>query len=256
MSFRERVRGGEQLVGAMMSDVTNPNLAVMLATAGLDFFIIDMEHGTCDWSDMAALVSTARGWGITPMVRIPEIRRETVLKPLDAGATGLVVPQVEEVAQVEEVLAHARYPDTGRRGVALRRAHSAYAARNATEYMQQANEETLVLVQIETRRGLDNLEQLAKIDGLGGFLIGPFDLSVDMGLPAEVNHPDVRAAFRKVIDVAEQHGIVSAIHVQEPDTAIELFAEGMQVCSVSSDINMIVDQAAENTRKIRESLQQ
>lgn len=128
MTLRHKLNGNQAALGTMVSELRNPNSAVMLSTAGLDFFIIDMEHGTFDYSDMAALITAARGKGIDPAVRVPEIRRESVLKPLDAGATTLVVPQVEEVKEAEEVLRYALYPDRGHRGVALRRAHSDYAA--------------------------------------------------------------------------------------------------------------------------------
>ncbi|GAA3726939.1 2-keto-3-deoxy-L-rhamnonate aldolase RhmA [Spinactinospora alkalitolerans] len=254
MSFHQRLKRGEKVLGTMISEISNPNTAVMLATAGLDFFLIDMEHGTLDYSDMAGLITAGRGWNVTPAVRIPEIRRETVLKPLDAGASVLVVPQVEEVAEVEEVVSHAMYPHRGRRGVALRRPHSAYAKYPAMEYMEGADKETLVLVQIETRRGLENVERLAEVEGLGGFFIGPFDLSVDMGLPGEVGHPDLREAFRRVIAAAHKHGRVAAIHVFDPRMAIELMDDGINMCSVSSDINMLVDQATDNVRIMRESI--
>ncbi|QVQ53039.1 hypothetical protein J4H86_04330 [Spiractinospora alimapuensis] len=254
MSFRQRVDEGETVLGTMISEVANPNTAVMVATAGFDFFIIDMEHGTYDYSQMAGLIAVARGRGVAPLVRVPEIRRETILKPLDAGAAGLVVPQVEEVEQVEEVVAHGLYPPRGRRGVALRRAHSDYAPGPAAEYMRAADRETLLLVQIETARAVDNVDALAAVEGLGGFLIGPFDLSVDLGLPADVTHDELRRAYRRVIAAARERGLVAAIHVFDPRMAIELIHDGITMCSVGSDVNSIVDQASDNVRVVREAV--
>lgn len=254
MEFHQRVTDGQTVIGTMISEFANPNLAVMLATAGLDFFVIDQEHGTLDDSDMAGLVTAGRGWGVAPIVRVPEIRRETILKPLDAGAAGLVIPQVEEVSEVEAVLAHALYPRRGRRGVALRRAHSAYAKHPAQQYMADADARSLVLVQIETRRALDNVERLAEVDGLGGFFIGPFDLSVDLGRPGRIGDAEMRAAYRRVVDAARKHGRVAAIHVFDPQMAVELVNDGITMCSVSSDVNLIVDQTSDNVRLMRESI--
>ncbi|MBB4929527.1 2-keto-3-deoxy-L-rhamnonate aldolase RhmA [Lipingzhangella halophila] len=255
MSFHQRLTRGEKVFGIMLSEIANPNAAMMLATAGLDFFVIDMEHGTLDYSEMAGLVTAARGWNVAPVVRIPEIRRETVLKPLDAGAAGLVVPQVEEVEQVEEVVSHAMYPDRGRRGVALRRAHSAFAKRPAVQYMAEADRETLVLVQIETRRGLENVDRLAEVEGLGGFFIGPFDLSVDLGIPGALDHEEMREAYRTVIAAAKRTNRVAAIHVFDPHMAVELMQDGIDMCSVSSEINMLVDQASNNVQIMRDATQ-
>lgn len=99
MSLRKRLITGELTLSTVISEVRNPNLARMLATAGLDSMIIDMEHGTFGWPDMSVLIAVARGCGLAPVVRIPEIRREAILKPLDAGAAGILVPMVNSVEE-------------------------------------------------------------------------------------------------------------------------------------------------------------
>lgn len=247
-------RQTKTLFGTMVSELRNPNAAIMLATAGLDFFIIDMEHGTYDYSDMAALISVARGAGIDPYVRIPEIRRETVLKSLDAGATTLVVPQVEETAQVEEALEYALYPERGRRGVALRRAHSFYRVNQPVEYMRQANASTLIFPQIETQKGLDNVEQLARVPGTGGLFIGPFDLSVELGKPGEMESPELMDAYRRIIHAGTANGVPIAMQVFNPTMAYKMINEGVSICSVSSDINIITDQTAQMVNNIKDEL--
>lgn len=235
----------ETLFGTMVSELRNPNSAMMLAAAGLDFFIIDMEHGTYDYTDMAALISVARGAGIEPYVRIPEIRRETVLKSLDAGAATLVVPQVEETAQVEQALEYALYPNQGRRGVALRRAHSFYRVTQPIEYMRQANARVVILPQIETQQGLDNVEAIAAVPGVGGMFIGPFDLSVELGKPGEMEAPELMDAYGRIIRAGIDNGIPTAMQVFNPEMAAKMIREGVSICSVSSDINIITDHTAQ-----------
>lgn len=239
------------LFGTMVSELRNPNSPIMLAAAGLDFFIIDMEHGTYDYSDMAALISVARGTGIEPYVRIPEIRRETILKSLDAGATTLVVPQVEETAQVAQALEYALYPNQGRRGVALRRAHSFYRVNKPVEYMRQVNASIVILPQIETQQGLNNVEAIAAVPGVGGLFIGPFDLSVELGKPGDMEAPELINAYRRIIQAGNDNGVPTAMQVFNPEMAAKMIREGVSICSVSSDINLIVDKTMQMIDEIK-----
>lgn len=251
MAFRQRLHDGDLLVGTMLSEVRNPNVALMLATAGLDWVVIDLEHGTYGWPDVAALVTACRDAGVAPLVRIPEVRRETVLKPLDAGAVGLVVPMVEHPEQVAEVVRHAKYPPEGRRGVALRRAHSRYAKQSPVAAMAQANEQTVLLMQIESQAGVDGLADLCAVPGFDGFFIGPFDLSVDLGIPGELGHDRLWAAYEQVIATARAHGLAPAIQMFDHDMAERLLAMGVRLCSFSSDVNTLVDSWTESARRIR-----
>ena len=238
-------------LGMMLSGVSNPAAATMLSSAGMDYLILDMEHGPFDWSDMAAMVGTARGAGIQPIVRIPEIRRETVLKPLDAGAAGLLVPMVDTVEQAEEIVRHAKYAPLGQRGTALRRGHSDYRKNPPVEYMARANDETTIAIQIESREALKNAEALAAVDGVDALFVGPFDLSVDMGLTGQATHPQMREAYQTVLAAAKASGKVAGIHLFDLDLAKSLIAEGYQMVSVSSDIDIIVDQSAANVSALR-----
>lgn len=244
MSIKKKIGDGRTVRGIMVSELSSPNTAVMLASAGLDFFIIDMEHGPFNYKDMAGLISAARGVGVEPVVRIPEIRRETVLKPLDAGATTLVVPQVEEVEQIEELVSYAFYPGEGKRGVALRRGHSKYAKYPPVEYMQRANENVTILAQVESARALENLESLAAVPGLGGFFIGPFDLSVDLGEKGDIASAKMRDAYRRVIEVGARNELPTAMQFFDISMVSELVEEGVSICSISSDVTILVDQTA------------
>ncbi|TCJ19984.1 hypothetical protein E0L93_03285 [Rubrobacter taiwanensis] len=254
MSLKQRLAGGELSISTMVSEVKNPNLARMFATAGLDSMIIDMEHGTFDWSDMSAMIAVARGAGLAPVVRIPEIRREAVLKPLDAGAAGLLVPMVNSVEKAREVIRLAKYPPAGVRGTALRRGHSDYRQVSAGEYLRRVNEEVALLLQIETRQSLKQVDEMMQLDGVDAIFIGPFDLSVDMGIPGQVWNPDIRAVFSRVIESGKRHNVATGIQVFSMEQAKELVKEGVRYLSFSSDVNMLVDQAAAAAAVIRAEL--
>jgi 4-hydroxy-2-oxoheptanedioate aldolase len=254
MSLRKRLADGELTISTMVSEVRNPNLARMLATARLDSMIIDMEHGTFGWPDMSAIIAVARGAGLFPVVRIPEIRRETVLKPLDAGAAGLLVPMVNTVEEAQEVIRLVKYPPAGMRGTALRRGHSDYRAVSAEEYLGRVNEEVAVLLQIESTSALEIVDDLARIDGVDALFVGPFDLSVDMGMPGKVWDPQIRKAFSSVIAAGKRNGIATGIQVSDVGQARELVSEGMRYLSFSSDVNMLIDYAARSAEAIRAEL--
>lgn len=251
MSLKSRLASGELTISTMISEVRNPNLARMLATAGLDSMIIDMEHGTFGWPDMSAMIAVARGAGVAPVVRIPEIRRETVLKPLDAGAAGLLVPMVNSEEEAREVVRWVKYPPVGSRGIALRRGHSDYRPVSAEEYLRQADDEVAILLQIETTEALERVDELASIEEVDALFVGPFDLSVDMGIPGKVWDPKIREAFSKVIAAGKRHGVATGIQVFDAGQAEELIEEGVSYLSFSSDVNLLIDPLSRTAESLR-----
>jgi len=253
-NLKSRLRKGDLLVGTMISEVRNPNIAYLLAQSGYDFFIIDNEHGAYCPETLSGLLAAARGAGIAPIVRIPEIRRETILKPLDSGAAGLLVPQVNNAEQAREIMWHAKYPPAGNRGVALRRAHSLYQKVVPAEYLKQASEETFIAVQAETPAAVENLEAIVSVAGVDAVFVGPFDLSVSLGIPGETNHPREVAAIEKVVEVCRKHGTISGIHLFDLQ-ALKMWVEkGMRFVTYSSDVSLLADAAASGVGELKRSI--
>ncbi|WP_307335925.1 HpcH/HpaI aldolase family protein [Caldalkalibacillus uzonensis] len=250
--LKKRLAIDELILSTMISEVRNPNLARMLATAGLDSIIIDMEHGTFSWPEMSAMITVAKGAGVAPVVRIPEIRRETILKPLDAGAAGILVPMVNSVEEAKEVIQHVKYPPDGKRGAALRRGHSDYRAVSAADYMKQANEEIAVLLQVETMEAVHCAPELAQVEGVDALFIGPFDLSVDMGIPGKIWDKSLRQIYSDIISACKQRGVAVGIQSFDIEQARELVNLGVRYLSFSSDVNMLVDQTASAVKQIHQ----
>lgn len=250
-SLKTKLKNGELVVGTMISEVHNPNLAYMLAQCGFDYFIIDNEHGTYSSESVTNMIAAARGANISVIVRIPEITRENIMKPLDSGAAGLLVPQVDTAEQAQEIIRHAKYQPDGSRGVGLRRAHSLYKRVKAVDYLKQANENTFIAVQAETTESIQNLEQIVAVPGIDAVFVGPFDLSVSLGIPGEVTHPKEIEAIDKVVAVCQRNQIISGILMFDLDALKPWLEKGMRLIAYSSDISMLADAAAKAVSELK-----
>jgi 2-keto-3-deoxy-L-rhamnonate aldolase RhmA len=253
--LKAKLKNGGLVVGTMISEIRNPNLAYMLMQCGFDFFIIDNEHGAYSPETVSNMIAAARGAGISVIVRIPEIRREAIMKPLDSGAAGLLVPMVNTADQTREIMSFSKYPPMGNRGAALSRAHSLYSRPNAAEYLKQANEATFIAVQAESPQAIENLESIASTPGLDSIFVGPFDLSVSMGIPGQPTHPKEVQAIAKVIDVCRQHNVIPGIHMSDVATLKDWIDKGMRFVSFSSDVDLLAKAGKENLVRLREGVE-
>ena len=250
-NLKLKLKNGGLAVGTMISEIRNPNLAYMLAQCGFDFFIIDNEHGSYSPETISNMIAAARGAGVLTVVRIPEIRRETILKPLDCGAAGLLVPQVNTADQAKEIMMHAKYPPSGNRGFALSRAHSLYTRPKVDEYLSQANETTFIAVQAESPEAIRNLESIAATPGVDAIFVGPADLSVSLGIPGQVTHPDEIEAIDRVVEVCQTHGITPGVHMSNPETLGAWIKKGMRFVTFSSDVDMLAKAAADSLVQLK-----
>jgi 2-dehydro-3-deoxyglucarate aldolase/4-hydroxy-2-oxoheptanedioate aldolase len=142
-NIKQRLRSGEKIIGTMITAFDNPEVAKMLKVVGFDLFIVDCEHGPFDFSQVARLFAMARECGIAPMIRIPEVRREIVLKVMEMGGAGILVPSVESVETAKKLIEYSKYYPMGNRGVSLLRAHTGWEKTPpAAEYMKQQNDDS------------------------------------------------------------------------------------------------------------------
>ncbi len=252
--IKRALKEDKVILGSFVSEIWSPTIAWMYATAGFDFMFIDMEHGSFNMETVAAMIMAARGVGIAPIVRAPSNDRASVMRPLDAGAAGLLVPMVETREYAEQLIRFGKYPPLGQRGVALRRAHSAYRALPAAPYLRKANEETLIVAQIETQLSVDNLETILSLGSIDVAFVGPADLSTSMGHPGQASHPEVVQAIERVMEVSRRHRVAPGIHLTDVDSVKEWARRGMRFISYSGDLAFIVDSAARDLARIREGL--
>lgn len=198
--FRRRLLASETLTGTLVS-IPSPEIVELLSLIGFDWLFLDAEHGAFGPNEIASLLQAA---GQTPcLVRIPGPDPAWIKKVLDAGATGIIVPQIESVQQAQAVIQAAKYPPAGKRGVGLGRAHK-YGI-EFSEYLSSANENTVIVLQAESQKAVDCINEIAAVEGLDAVLIGPYDLSASLGHTGDLQHPVVQTAIKDIADACHKH---------------------------------------------------
>lgn len=195
--------------------VGHPAVAEILAGAGFDWICVDLEHGAIGIESMTEIFRALAAFDCVPVVRVPANDPVWIHRSLDAGARGIIVPMVNTAAEAGSAVREARYPPRGRRGYGFARAN-AHGAKFA-EYARRANEEIAVIVQIEHKDAIANLEAILDVDGVDGTFIGPYDLSGSYGVPGQLDHPDVRQALIRYRTVCARRGKAMGMHVVRPD---------------------------------------
>jgi len=235
---KEKLKAGEPSVGTWIG-IGHPDITMYLAELGFDWLVCDMEHGPYGVETFYFMMQSmlyARK-ECMPMARIPWNDLIWVKKAMDAGATGIVVPRIETAAEAKKLVSYMKYPPMGERGCGPR-----FAAFRDPEYVDTINEESLVVVMIETAKGLKNLDDIFSVDGVDACFVGPSDLSLDLGIHRQIEEPKFVKSLEKIVDAAKAHGVAPGMHCRSsPGTtninnAIEM---GFQFCALDSDTGFL-----------------
>lgn len=239
--LKARLRRGERVLGTMITVFDNPEIAKLLKVCGFDYFIVDCEHGAFHYGAVANILAMAREIGIAGVVRVPEAKREVVLKFMEMGAAGLLLPNTDTPEQARALVEYSKYTPLGRRGVSLLRPHTGFEKiESAADYMRQSNEETLLMAQIESPLGVSNVEAILSIDGIDAAFIGPNDLSQNMGIYGQLTHPDFIAALDHVIATARRLDKFSGIHLMASAGLKPWIEKGMTLNLCGNDVEMMM----------------
>lgn len=237
--MKSRLRAGKAVAGLMLAEFRQPSVMQALKNAGYDFATIDMEHGVFDYESVADLSRFGRHIGLTPLVRVPDIAYPYIARALDVGAQGIMAPRLRSAAQARQVVDIMKYPPMGGRGCSFGRGHSDFLGGPLVETMQAANDETLLVVQVETRAALDEIDAIASVAGLDALLIGPTDLSIDLGVAGRLDAPELIEAIETTISACEKHGVAPGIQVNDPDWLIHWAERGMRLLSSFSEVALL-----------------
>ena len=238
----EKFRRGEPSLGIISHLLSAPAIEV-LAYTGMDYVLIDLEHSPIGAEHAARLVGVAQGAGLAPLVRVDGIGRSQILKMLDVGAAGLVVPQLETVEQARKLVSYAKFPPLGNRGYCPTRdggwgSGSCYE-RGMDGYMAEANASTLLIPQCETAGCLEHIEEIAAVEGVDGIFIGPFDLSIALGIPGQFGNPLLTEGIERVRRACAAAGKLCIMYAGSGEAAKRYFDQGFPSVAAGLDIEVL-----------------
>jgi 2-dehydro-3-deoxyglucarate aldolase len=247
-NLRKRLQNGELVLGTILS-LNSPDVAEILSQIGFDWLFIDAEHSTLNPHHLQAIFQ-ATGNSIPCVVRIPLLDEIVVKKTLDAGAAGLLAPQIHTAELAEQLVKWGRYYPEGSRGLGFGRAQG-YGLK-VGEYLETANENILLSVQAESAEAVKNIAEIVQVKGLDAVLIGPYDLSASMGLPGKIDHPDVQAAIQRVAKVCFDAKMPIGIFGLTASAVKPYIEQGFRFVVAGVDTVMLGNTARELLQQLRD----
>jgi len=237
----QKLREGRRAVGTMVRMTRNSAVAVLAHNAGLDYIMLDLEHGPYTMETVDDVFKVGRALGLGCFVRVPELTKGYVSRLLDCGATGVMVPMLESVEQAQLLVRWAKYAPLGSRGLSSVGSHSDFSAvgSDATPgFMANANVDTIAIAQIETALAIENIDAIAAVTGIDALLIGPNDLAVSMGCAGDLLGDKLDKAINEVSQAAQKHGKIFGMHA--PDALIERWLpKGLILIMSNLDTNIL-----------------
>jgi len=253
-TFRQRLAEGQILIGTGIA-LADPQASEALADS-VDFLWIDLEHSAMSEEALRGHLLAARARKKPAFVRVAGACTHLIKPVLDAGAHGIIVPQVRRVEEVRQVVADCRYPPVGQRGFGPL-VPSNYGRSAGSDYVEQANAGLFVTVMVETAEAVETIDEIVAVPGLDSVVIGPWDLSGSFGLLGQVEHPTVVAAMEKIIASARRAGLsVGSGLGTDPDYACILVRRGVQWLQMGGDCGYLVHCADWLTSSVRNRLDQ
>jgi len=236
--IRDKIASGRVTLGSWIS-IGHPSIAEIMAKAGFEWLVIDLEHTAISIDQAAELIRTIDLCGISPLVRLTSNDPNLVKRVMDQGAHGIIVPMVNSPAEAAKAVAATRYGPRGMRGVGLGRAQG-YGA-TFDDYLAWQEDGPVVIVQIEHLSAVDPLAEILAVPGVDGLIIGPYDLSCSMGMPGRFKRPEFESCVARILDTGKRSGKAVGLHIVEPDLAQldDAVRNGYTFIAYSVDMRML-----------------
>lgn len=244
--LRRRLARGEVTYGTFLGAGT-PVTAEVCAAAGVDWVLLDLEHGAGGEEQACGVIPAAASYGVPTVVRVESIERIRAGRVLDLGAAGVMFPRTDSAGEAAACVRHLRYPPRGDRGVATYNRMCRYGMDPAA--LDRSGDDVLGIVQIETRLALDAVEDIAALDGVDVLFVGPRDLSSALGVPGQTGAPSYLAALDRVLAAARANGKAAGVLVPDGAAAARMNAAGWQFLALGSDTTLLANAVAAELRR-------
>ena len=236
--IREVAAEGRVPFGHMVMEFDTPGIAKLCEAADLDFVILDMEHGPLSISQVAGLIARFKATAISPIVRIPASEYHFVARVMDAGAQGIMAPNVRTPEQARMLNDAMRYAPDGNRGLGLGVSHNDFIRPDSKQYMAAANASNILICQVESRAAVRDLDAIASVPGVDCLWVGHMDLTQSMGIVEQFQHPEFLSAMARVTQTARDRGLFAGIQPGSLSQAKEWMEIGFNLISYSTDIGI------------------
>ncbi len=253
--IKQVLADGGIAVGTMFMEFATDGIGRIAANAGAEFGVFDMEHSAWTFETIKMLMGTTRASGMVPLVRPPSIDYHDLSRALDAGAMGLVTPLIESAEQARQVVESAKYPPVGRRGVACNLANDDYSSGSVVEKLEATNREQLIVIQIETVAGLENVDEIAAVEGVDVIWLGQFDLTASLGIAGQFDHPKFHDAVDAIREACDRHKVTPGYGSIFLDEIAKRRDEGFRFLVYTADIWIYQRALRQGIQSIRGSVQ-
>lgn len=236
--LKEKLKSKEVCIGSWIT-LAHPAIAEIMAKAGFDWLAVDLEHSVITIREAEELIRVIDLCGVVPLVRLSANDPVQIKRVMDAGAHGVIIPMVNSAVEAEKAVSAVRYPPRGSRGVGLARAQGYGSC--FEKYKEWINQESIVIVQVEHIKAVENLDAILSVEGVDGFIVGPYDLSGSLGIPGQFDHELMIEAMSKIKTFMRSSSKIPGYHVVEPDVdqLQQYVREGYRFLAYSVDFRML-----------------
>lgn len=249
---KSKLDAGELALGVGLRNARTVDIAKAMQTAGYDWLFIDLEHSAMPLDIATQISVAAQDKGITPIVRVPGFEHHHAARALDGGAQGIVVPHVDDVDTARQMVANCKYPPVGHRSAYGLLPQLDFAAHPLSETTGLINESTLLILMIETPTAVANADAIAAVSGVDALLVGTSDLTSEMGIPGQYEHPELVKAYETVIAACKRHGKHAGLGgVYAPDLMARYIEMGMRLILCGSDLSFMMAGARTQAQAVR-----
>lgn len=251
---RQKMARQELVLCMGLRQARTPDIGSIAAACGFDAIYVDMEHSTIGHDQTATICVAALGQGVTPLVRVPGQNPHDISRVLDGGAQGVIIPHVNTPAQARAIVQAAKFPPSGHRSVMGANPALGYRPFPLAENNQVLNQDTLVIVMLETPEGIANASEIAAVEGVDMLLIGTNDLCTELGIPGQIRHPDIVQAYERTAQACQQHGKWLGIGGIRGDAELQtrLLALGARFIIAGNDVSYLMSAAQKDTQTLRQ----
>jgi len=240
-AIKAKLQAGGTVLGTCLTDYFQPEVVPIIKAAGLDFFFVDTEHSAAGYRELQSLARVAKAAGVTPVARVTQTEPFLISRALDVGMMGIIAPRVHSVEQARGVIQAMKFPPEGDRGYGLRGIIHDYNFGGAEAEMEASNRETMAILQMESRECVEAIGEITALPGVDATMVGPFDLSISLGIPGQFESPVFWDAFDRMVEACNKNGVAPGVHMGNTKLLKKAQEHGARFLVFGADVSVMLN---------------